>query len=86
VALGGAGHDAFVFNSVAGPDGFVSAHAPGGSTEVDHVANVQPVVPQLVAFLTEIHATAAVEAAHNDVSNAAMDQFHQIVASVGHLH
>ncbi len=86
VALGGAGHDAFVFNSVAGPDGFVGVHAPGGSTEVDHVSNVQPVVPQLVALLTEVHDAVSVEAVHTDVVNTAMDQFHQMVASVGHLH
>jgi hypothetical protein len=75
-----------VFNSVAGPDGFVGAHAPGGSTEVDHVSAVQPVAPQLVALLTAVHDTAGFDAVHTDVGNAAMDQFHQIVASVGHLH
>ncbi len=82
----GSGQDAFVFHSEFGGGTFASASAP--PAHVDHIEGAASLETQLAALLTSEHlGGVTAEAIHTDsIATSGMDQFHQMVASVAHLH
>jgi hypothetical protein len=82
----GSGQDAFVFHSEFSGGTFANASAP--PAHLDHLEGAAPLETQLAALLTSEHlGGATAEPIHIDgIATSGMDQFHQMVASVAHLH